>query len=237
MLATLLLVPFSLKEGITLIDISYGVIGGLLVALGSYGAYKAVEELGGVAAFPLVNLSYIIPMTYGTLVLGESLSTYNSIGLILAAVSILFFAGKPGSLNWKGVLWLIIGFVGFGFTDVALKMYGSHGGAHIASLSFIVNMFVAIYLAVSLRKESLPLERKSNTIFLFLSLLNGILLGISTFSLIKAFSMGPVNKISPIVKLNTVIPVCYSIVRGEQPSTSILTGSVLAIIAVFLLSL
>ncbi|MEB3755641.1 MAG: hypothetical protein GSR79_02085 [Desulfurococcales archaeon] len=76
-----------------------------------------------------------------------------------------------------------------------------------------------------------------NSQLLVLSLMNGILLGISTFSLIKAFSTGPVSKISPIVKLNTVVPVGYSIARGERPSVSTLIGSILAVIAVFLLSL
>jgi len=237
MIATLLLLPFSLKEGITQSDLSYGVIGGLLVALGSYGAYKAVEELGGVAVFPLVNLSYIIPMIYGSLVLSEALSTYNSIGLILAGVSIIFFAGKPENLNWKGVLWLSIGFIGYGFTDVILKLYGIHGWAHMATLSLIINLSVTVYLALSLKGTGIIVQRELNVYLLIFSLMNGILLGISTFSLIKAFSTGPVNKISPIVKLNTVVPVCYSIARGERPSASIVIGSILAIIAVSMLSL
>ena len=237
MLATLLLLPFSIKEGITRADLFYGIVGGFLVALGSYGAYKAVEELGGVATFPLVNLSYIIPLLYGSLLLSEVLSAYNFIGLILTAMSIIFFAGKPENLALKGVLWLSIGFAGYGFTDVILKLYGVHGGTHMATLSFIVNLSVAIYLALSLKGNGIMVKRESNSQLLMLSLMNGILLGISTFSLIKAFSTGPVSKISPIVKLNTVVPVGYSIARGERPSVPTLIGSILAVIAVFLLSL
>ncbi len=237
MLSTLFLIPFSVNEGITVIDLSFGVIGGLLVALGSYGAYKAVEEFGGVAAFPLVNLSYIIPMSYGSVVLSEALSTYNYMGLILTAVSILFFAGKPENLGSKGILWLAIGFIGYGFTDVVLKLYGIHGGTHMATLSSIINLSVAVYLVLSLKGMSVMVKRELNTTLLTLSLLNGILLGVSTFSLIKAFSTGPVSKISPIVKLNTVIPVCYSVARGERPSTPTAIGSILAITAVYLLSL
>jgi drug/metabolite transporter (DMT)-like permease len=235
--ATIILLPPSVNEGFTSRDLYYGLMSGLLVAIGSYGSYKAVEKLGGVAAFPLVNLAYIIPVTYGIVFLGEPIDFPVAAGFGVAAISIILFSGAPRKFGLQGVLWLMIGFTGFGLTDVVLKVYGQEGG-HMASLSFLLNFSVTLYLSVQLLG-------KANHItagmywkpLLILSVSNGFLLGVSTFYLLKAFEYGPVSRVSPIVKLNTVIPVLYSILRGEQPDLYTLSGAITAVIAVVLLSL
>ena len=207
------------------------------MAIGSYGSYKAVENLGGVTAFPLVNLAYLIPVVYGILFLGEPVNLLVTAGFGLAAVSIILFTGTPRRSGLHGVLWLLVGFTGFGLTDVVLKVYGQKGG-NMASLSFLLNLFVTIYLSLQLAVNREPLVQwMSRRAVLVLSIANGVLLGLSTFYLLKAFEYGPVSRVSPIVKLNTVIPVSYSILRGEHPDLSTLAGAATAVVAVFLLSL
>ncbi|MEB3758454.1 MAG: EamA family transporter, partial [Desulfurococcales archaeon] len=235
--ATVILLPFSVKEGFTVRDLYCGLTSGLLVAVGSYGSYKAVENLGGVAAFPLVNLAYLIPVIYGVVFLGEPVYLPVAIGFGLVAVSIILFSGAPRRFTLRGVLWLLVGFTGFGFTDVVLKIYGETGG-NMVSLSFLLNFFVTIYMSFQLfRKRDPSIVRGNWRIVLLLSLANGFLLGLSTFYLLRAFECGPVSRVSPIVKLNTVIPVSYSVLRGERPDLYTISGAATAVVAVVLLSL
>ena len=108
----------------------------------------------------------------------------------------------------------------------------------MVSLSFLLNLFVTIYVSFQLFRNRGPsIVRGDWRVVLLLSIANGFLLGLSTFYLLKAFEYGPVSRVSPIVKLNTVIPVSYSVLRGERPDLYTISGAATAVVAVVLLSL
>ncbi len=229
--ATIVLLPFSLGDGVSLYDVVVGVAAGLLVSFASVSAYRAVGLLGGITVFPLVNLSYLLSLLYGVLLLGENVKPVNIVGLPFAAVSLLLLAERPSRITGRGLLYLGTAFLGYGFTDIVLKTYYRMAGEpHSMTLSLVIDLTVTLHLALS--SPGRGLGRVS-----WLALLNGLLLAVSTISLVKALSSGPVSLVSPIAKLNTVIPVVYSMARGETYDSETVLSALLAVTAVLLLSI
>ena len=82
-------------------------------------------------------------------------------------------------------------------------------------------------------------SRRSVTISKFscYAFIAGVLLGMAFIFMFKAYSVGPVSVIVPIISLNLIIPVTFgTLVLHEQVTPSKVIGIILACIAIFLLS-
>lgn len=208
----------------------YGVIAGALVSLGSYASYKSVESIGGVKTFPLVNLSFIIPLAYGVSIRAENLDTPAILGLALAGLGVILLA-EDLSRARRGWTWLLLAALGYGFTDIVISLYSSRGEGNLYALSLAINLTVTIYLIIPARHNRITQGLALS------SIATGALLAISTYALAAALALGEISRVSPISKMNTVIPVAYSVFRGEELSVRRLIGVCSAITAVALLAL
>jgi len=70
--------------------IIFGTGAGLSMAIGTLFFYQALST-GGVSVAPAISgLYFLVTTVYGVVVLGDSLSSLNIVGIVLAAIAIFF---------------------------------------------------------------------------------------------------------------------------------------------------
>ncbi|WP_040976397.1 hypothetical protein [Necropsobacter massiliensis] len=133
---------------------------------------KAVEFAGIVRSDAAQRLSLFLPILAAFLIFGEQLSQSRLIGIILAFSALFCLLSKPtqtmhGSTA-KGVVSLILVWLGYGVIDILFKQIAKMGGA------FPTTLFIAFVLAACVMFIYLLLKRTQWTTP---SLLGGIILG------------------------------------------------------------
>ncbi|WP_032092674.1 hypothetical protein [Necropsobacter rosorum] len=133
---------------------------------------KAVEFAGIVRSDAAQRLSLFLPILAAFLIFGEQLSQARLIGVVLAFSALFCLISKPtqtmsGSTT-KGVISLILVWLGYGVIDILFKQTAKMGGA------FPTTLFIAFVLAACVMFIYLLLKR---THWTTPSLIGGMVLG------------------------------------------------------------
>ncbi|MBF0751064.1 MULTISPECIES: EamA/RhaT family transporter [unclassified Pasteurella] len=137
---------------------------------------KAVEFAGIVRSDAAQRLSLFLPILAAFLIFHETLSQSKIIGIILAFIGLFCLLTKPNqgqsAVNFKGVLWLIGVWFGYGIIDILFKQVAKSGGAFPATL------FISFSLAACVMFVYLFLKRVQWTLASFSG---GVILGVLNF--------------------------------------------------------
>lgn len=135
---------------------------------------KAVEYAGIVRSDAAQRLSLFLPILAAFLIFGEQLSHSRLTGIILAFFALFCLLNKPTDKesSLKGMLSLLLVWVGYGVIDILFKQMAKSGGA------FPTTLFISFVLAACVMFGYLLLKRER---FNVSSFVGGIVLGCLNF--------------------------------------------------------
>ena len=156
-LGMLLTLPFILKKSkdqeVTGRGLTWGILAGVLAAIGNIAAYKAFAS-GGQAAIviPVTNLYPLVTIVIALIVFKEKLNRINVIGIFITVPALVLLSGEtlliedPRAFIEKiGMdLWLLYSFIAilfWGVFSITQKITTNHISAEWAYISFIIASF------------------------------------------------------------------------------------------------
>jgi uncharacterized membrane protein len=132
-----------------------------------------------------------------------------------------------------GVIFGLAAAVGWGLAD----FFGALSGRRIGAIGAVLagQLLSAVFITVVLFATGESLEPLRSDVWLVV--LNGAVAALAYSTHYKALELGPVAVVSPIGAGYAVVGVALAmVVLGERPSASALTGAVVAVVGVALVS-
>ncbi len=223
-------------------SIGYGAIIGFLGAGGQLILFaNALTRGPAYLIFPIISLSPVATILLSYIFLKERASKLGWIGIILALVAIplLSYQDPSGSIV-KGYLWLIFAllvFLAWGIQAYFMKLANQTMKAE----SIFFYMMVTGILLVPIALWMTDFNQSINWGFKgpYLAALIQILNSIGALCLVYAFRYGKAIVVSPLTNaVAPIITVTLSLIIYRRiPHSIIISGMVLAIIAIFLMAL
>ena len=220
-------------------SILYGSIIGFLGAGGQLLLFHALLDGPAYLVFPIISLSPAVTILLSVLILKESASRVHWVGIILAMVAILFLSyQQPNNKAVSGHMWLIFAiliFLAWGIQAYFMKFANERMKAESI---FFYMMVTGILLApVAYFMTDFSQEINWGFRWPWLTALIQVLNAIGALMLVYAIRYGKVIIVSPLTNaLAPVITVILSLILyAVIPHPVIITGMVVALIAIYLL--
>jgi uncharacterized membrane protein len=220
-------------------SILYGSIIGFLGAGGQLLLFHALLDGPAYLVFPIISLSPAVTILLSVLILKESASRVHWVGIILAMVAILFLSyQQPNNKAVSGHMWLIFAiliFLAWGIQAYFMKFANERMKAE----SIFFYMMVTGILLAPVAYFMTDFSQEINWGFRgpWLTALIQVLNAIGALMLVYAIRYGKVIIVSPLTNaLAPVITVILSLILyAVIPHPVIITGMVVALIAIYLL--
>lgn len=216
-----------------------GLIIGLLGGGGQLALFEALKEGPAYIIFPFVSLYPLLTILLSVIFLKEKTSGLKWFGIAVALVAIFFLSyQEPESANESGYLWLILAllvFIAWAFQAYVMKF--SNETMKSESIFFYMTIAALLLSPVAwlMTDFSLPvnLSFKGPYLAAIVHLLNSI----GALTLVYALRYGKAIIVVPLTGLAPVITIVLSLViYSIMPGSMLLTGLVLAVIAIAILS-
>lgn len=216
-----------------------GLIIGLLGGGGQLALFEALKEGPAYIIFPFVSLYPLLTILLSVIFLKEKTSGLKWFGIAVALVAIFFLSyQEPESANESGYLWLILAllvFIVWAFQAYVMKF--SNETMKSESIFFYMTIAALLLSPVAwlMTDFSLPvnLSFKGPYLAAIVHLLNSI----GALTLVYALRYGKAIIVVPLTGLAPVITIVLSLViYSIVPGSMLLTGLVLAVIAIAILS-
>lgn len=200
------------------------------------------------------KMSVVMPVMFSVLVLQESLTILKVIGIVLALIALYFatYSNKENAHQNKHLLYLpVLVFIGSGLIDVAINATNSffvktNQDAEMFTISsfacaFVIGLCVIVFQKVKstiiVNSVPAPFELKS--------IIGGVLLGVpnyfSIFFIIKALESDVLSSVQifPLLNISNVVLSTFVgfIIFKEKLSVKNIAGIIIALIAIFLITL
>jgi drug/metabolite transporter (DMT)-like permease len=216
-----------------------GLIIGLLGGGGQLALFEALKEGPAYIIFPFVSLYPLLTILLSVIFLKEKTSGLKWFGIAVALVAIFFLSyQEPKSANESGYLWLILALLVFiAWALQAYVMKFSNETMKSESIFFYMTIAALLLSPVAwlMTDFSLPvnLSFKGPYLAAIVHLLNSI----GALTLVYALRYGKAIIVVPLTGLAPVITIVLSLViYSIMPGSMLLTGLVLAVIAIAILS-
>jgi drug/metabolite transporter (DMT)-like permease len=216
-----------------------GLIIGLLGGGGQLALFEALKEGPAYIIFPFVSLYPLLTILLSVVFLKEKTSGLKWFGIAVALVAIFFLSyQEPKSANESGYLWLILALLVFvAWALQAYVMKFSNETMKSESIFFYMTIAALLLSPVAwlMTDFSLPvnLSFKGPYLAAIVHLLNSI----GALTLVYALRYGKAIIVVPLTGLAPVITIVLSLViYSIMPGSMLLTGLVLAVIAIAILS-
>lgn len=222
-------------------SLPYGASYGVFLAVSMFTGYMALKNGPMGLTSAVVSLSLIIPIIYCCFVLGEKISFFGLIGLVLCAVSLILINSgkKKESKKITGAWWLYtsLTLISNGACSILQKEHGrlfaSEGKADFMFFASVI--CTAVFLTFIIFKRNKSIQK--------VSIINGFCAGIGNgasglFTLyLAARTAGGV--LFPIISVTTITVslICGKIFFREKLSKNQLLGFATAVFAVFFLQM
>lgn len=218
----------------------HGLLIGFFGSAGQLILFQALKTGPAYLVFPIVSLSPLVTIFLSLLFLKERAGVKSWIGIIIALVAIPLLSYQPAENSQKfGIFWIILAllvFLSWGIQAYFMRVANNHMKAE--SIFFYMTLSGLGLIPVALFFTDFSVE--INWSFKGPYLAGGIQLlnSIGALFIVYAFRYGRAIIVSPLT--NTGAPVITIIISlllyGVFPHFVILSGMLLAIIAIFLLA-
>lgn len=213
------------------------VVLGIMFFLIFYAMGYASAKIGVGISSASAKLSLLIPVIYGTLVLGEDLKILHIVAMLLVIPAVLLMSRKKGEkLNLQNIGIPLIIFLGSGIIDTALNLLANtgEGGSSDTGIVIIFSSALLCVLIYMFLINTPILKEKRSIAF-------GFLLGIpnyfSVYFLMLALNSGALSSGQFYMINNTgVMLVSFASARllfNEQIDRLKLTGIALACVSIY----
>lgn len=228
------------KLDIDLKSVFYGLVIGLTGAGGQIVLFQALLNGPAYLVFPIISLSPVITVLLSVIFLKETTSKRQWVGIILALMAIVMMSfQKPGNNAVSGYLWFIFAilvFIAWGTQAFYMKIANNHMKAESIFFYMMITgimLIPAAYLMTDMTQEINWGFRGP-----YLAALVSVLNSIGALTLVYAIRFGKVIIVAPLT--NAVAPIITVIlsllIYAVIPNPVIITGIVIALIAVYLMA-
>ncbi len=222
-------------------SIFYGYLAGLLGSAGQLLLFIALKYAPAYLVFPLISLMPVVTVIMAILILKEKTGKFGWIGIILSIIAGYLLTYSPSDNQIaKGYLWIILSviiLVLWGVQSFVLKVANNKTDAESI-------FFYMVTASLSLIPVALYLTDFSHPIYWgfkgpYLAAIIQILNSFGAFFLVYAFRYGKAIIVAPLTTtMPPVLTVLISLaLYSVIPSSVIITGIALAIVAAFLMGL
>lgn len=228
------------KLDIDLKSVFYGLVIGLTGAGGQIVLFQALLNGPAYLVFPIISLSPVITVLLSVIFLKETTSKRQWVGIILALMAIVMMSfQKPDNNAVSGYLWFIFAilvFIAWGTQAFYMKIANNHMKAESIFFYMMITgimLIPAAYLMTDMTQEINWGFRGP-----YLAALVSVLNSIGALTLVYAIRFGKVIIVAPLT--NAVAPIITVIlsllIYAVIPNPVIITGIVIALIAVYLMA-
>ena len=219
-----------------------GCVIGFLGAGGQLILFETLRFGPAYIVFPFISMTPMIVITLSLIFLKERPSKKQILGIITALAAIFFLSWQGGQSNGNssGFLWVILAsliLVMWGIQGTVIKLANETMRAEsIFIYMTITGLMLApiAYLMTDFDMPGINFDMGLVTKSFFIQILNAI----GVLTLVFAYRYGKAIIVSPMEGLAPVVTVILSLViYSVFPSTMMLTGMILAVIAMVTLSL
>ena len=220
--------------------ILYGLLIGITGSAGQLILFQALRTGPAYLVFPFVSLSPLVTILLSLLLLKEKASMKSWIGITIALVAIPLLSYQPAGNSQKfGFLWIVLALVVFLFWGIQayfIKVANNHMNAESIFFYMTISGLALIPAALFLTDFSQHINWGFRGPYLAAAI--QILNSIGALFLVYAFRYGRAIIVSPLTNAGApVITIILSLlIYGVFPHMIILTGMLLAIVAIFLLA-
>jgi uncharacterized membrane protein len=221
-------------------SIKYGLIIGLTGAGGQIVLFQALQNGPAYLVFPIISLSPVVTVLFSVIFLKENTNKRHWAGIILALIAIMLMSfQKPDNNAISGYLWFLFAILVF-FAWGVQAFYMKIANNHMKSESIFFYMMLtglmlapAAYLMTDMNSE-INWGFRGPWLAAIVSILNSI----GALTLVYAIRYGKVIIVAPLT--NAVAPVITIVLSlllyMVIPNPVIMTGIVVALIAVYLMA-
>lgn len=221
-------------------SIFYGMVIGLTGAGGQIVLFQALLNGPAYLVFPIISLSPVVTVLLSVIFLKETTNKRHWSGIILALVSIgLMSFQKPDNNAISGYLWFAFAIMVF-FAWGTQAFYMKIANNHMKAESIFFYMMITGIMLVPVAYLMTDMNNEINWSFKgpYLAAIVSILNSIGALTLVYAIRHGKVIIVAPLT--NAVAPVITIVlsllIYMVIPNPVIITGIVVAIIAVYLMA-
>ena len=220
--------------------ILYGLIVGFAGAAGQLLLFQALRTGPAYLVFPFVSLAPIVTIFLSVFLLKEKATKRAWIGIVVALAAIPLLSYQQTGIEQRyGTVWILpalLVFILWGVQAYFIKIANRHMQAENIFFYMMIAGIALVPIAFLMTDFSKPINMglKGPWLAAAIQVLNAI----GALFLVYAFRYGKAIIVSPLTNAGApVITIVLSlIIYGVFPHTIILTGMILAIIAVFLLA-
>lgn len=221
-------------------SIFLGTAVGLLGAGGQLLLFQALKEGPAYIVFPFISLYPVLTISLSVFILKEKTSTFKWIGIGIALLAIFFLSyQEPGSSDTRGYLWMVLSlmvFAAWGLQAYVMKFSNETMKAESIFFYMAVTALVLSPFAWWMTDFSQPINWGLKGPYL--AALVHILNSVGALTLVYALRYGKAIIVVPMTGLAPVITIILSlIIYSVFPATMLTIGLILAVIAMFILSI
>jgi len=221
-------------------SVLFGMTIGLTGAGGQIALFKALLVGPAYLVFPIVSLSPAITVLLSVIFLKESTTRKHWVGISIALIAIVLMSfQKPDSNAIKGYLWFVLSllvFLAWGIQAFYMKKANNHMKAESIFFYMMVTGLMVAPIAWLMTDMSQPINWGFRGPYL--AALVSILNSIGALTLVYAIRFGKVIIVAPLTNaVAPIITVMLSLIMyAVWPNPVIITGIVIALIAVYLMA-
>lgn len=221
-------------------SILLGSVVGLLGAGGQLLLFEALREGPAYIIFPFISLYPTLTILLSVVFLKEKTSLLKWIGIAIALVAIFFLSyQEPGASDKRGFLWLALSllvFAAWGLQAYVMKFSNETMKAESIFFYMAITALILSPFAWFMTDFSQPINWGFNGPYL--AALVHVLNSIGALTLVYALRYGKAIIVVPMTGLAPVITIVLSLILyAVFPGMMLTIGLVLAVIAMFILSL
>jgi drug/metabolite transporter (DMT)-like permease len=213
---------------------------GILGAGGQLLLFQALRDGPAYIIFPLISLSPALTILLSVFLLKEKTNFLKWVGIATALVAIFFLSyQEPGSSDVRGYLWLALSvmvFIAWGLQAFVMKFSNETMKAESIFFYMAVMSLLLAPFALWMTDFSQPINWgfKGPYLAALVHLLNAI----GALMLVYAFRYGKAIIVAPLTGLAPLITIILSLfIYSVMPGPILIIGLILAIVAIFILSI
>lgn len=213
---------------------------GLLGAGGQLLLFQALREGPAYIIFPFISLYPTLTIILSVMILKEKTSFLKWIGIGTAMVAILFLSyQEPGASNIRGYMWMALSmlvFAAWGLQAYAMKFSNETMKAESIFFYMAITALLLAPFAWWMTDFSQPINWGFKGPYL--AAMVHVLNSVGALMLVYALRYGKAIIVVPLTGLAPLITIILSLILySVMPGPMLMIGLVLAVIAIFILSL
>jgi drug/metabolite transporter (DMT)-like permease len=212
---------------------------GFLGAGGQLLLFQALRDGPAYIVFPVISLYPVVTIVFSSIFLKETTNRRHKIGIALALIAILLLSYQPKhDVNVRGYWWLILSIIVFFMWGVqAYAMKFSNNTMKAESIFFYMMLTGVLLIPVALLMTDFSKDINWGFKGPYLAAIIQVFNSIGALTLVYALRDGKAIIVVPMTSLAPVITIIISLILyAIFPHWLILTGLVLAVIAIYLLA-